>query len=210
MEFVERGRRVFQGPRQVGRELPRVGGSARRQPGKRGARALGHRAQELQRAVLLGDHGDLLALQHLRDRIDVMLGQAAHQVHARRALHQAGEHLVGAGAIDQPDGGEIEHHDAVAGGCRVELGFDAVAHGTAGRAGDEVVIGQAGPRQDTANVDLGGHCLVCASAGMTSCTCAPGNGASPSVSGASSSHSGTMAMRAVPLLMLILPCQRPR
>jgi hypothetical protein len=47
-------------------------------------------------------------------------------------------------------------------------------------------------------------------AGMVTCNWAPGKKERSSTSGTSSSHAGTMAIRAVPLRTLILPCHRCR
>ena len=46
--------------------------------------------------------------------------------------------------------------------------------------------------------------------GMMMSTWAPGNAGRPSCNGTSSSHFGTIAMRAVPLRIAILPSQRAR
>jgi len=147
-----------------------------------------------------------------------VLGEAADQEEGlarrgaglERAGDELGDDLVGARAVDEPYRREVEDDDVHA-AHTAQLGLDGGAHGAARGTGHQVVVELAeGAGEDPADVDLGDHRASCASAGMTSCTWAPGNGASPSASGTSWSHGGTMAMRAVPLRMLSFPCHRTR
>src|SRR5437016_7813103 len=60
------------------------------------------------------------------------------------------------------------------------------------------------------HVDVLYHRSADPCSGMMMSTWAPGKGGRPSFKGTSSSHGGTIAMRAVPLRIAILPVQRTR
>src|SRR3989454_6698771 len=89
--------------------------------------------------------------------------------------------------------------------------LDALAHDAARRTGDQVRI-DARHRflEHRVHVDVLYHGFVDPCSGMMMSTWAPGNAGRPSFKGTSSSHLGTIAMRAVPLRIAILPSQRAR
>ena len=172
----------------------------------------GHPAQQPGLGVLLalghGGHGQPVVGEHVLDRLVLVLAQSAAGPRSGRPLpagqEQLGHDLVGAAEIEQLDAGEVEQRGEAV-GARHGL-LDTVPDGGAGGAGDEVPVGR-GDRlaQQVADVDGLDHRASASWAGMMICTWAPGKNGRCSPSGMSSSHGGTIASRAVPLRIEILP-----
>ena len=167
-------------------------------------------------AIELHDEREAIALQHALDRVEVHVAQDAHHevrlAGARRRPHLAEQqlrhHLVGAGEVEQPHVLEVDHREARLVPLRDDV-LDLGADRGARRAGDEVRVQVAhGATQDVGKVDMRNH-RAWTRSGIVIWTCAPGNGDSFSSSGTSSSHGGTIAMRAVPLRMDSLPSHLP-
>ena len=142
------------------------------------------------------------------DRLVLILAQAVQHHEPAAALavgqQQLGHDLVGAAEVEQLDVGEVEQGGEAVGAGQGLL--DAVPDGGAGGAGDEVAVGRGdGLAQQVADADGLDHRASASCAGMMICTWAPGKNGRCSPSGTSSSHGGTIASRAVPLRIEILP-----
>src|SRR3989454_4824670 len=125
---------------------------------------------------------------------------------------QLGHDLVGAGIVDAADAGEVDAGDRdLADAAARDRPLDPLAHHPARRSCDEVRV-DARDRllEHRVHVDVLYHRSADPCSGMMMRTWAPGKGGRPSFSGTSSSHFGTIAMRAVPLRIAILPSQRTR
>jgi hypothetical protein len=121
---------------------------------------------------------------------------------------QFGDDFVGAGEIDQADPGEVEQ--GLGAIVLAEGGHQPVTDGRPGGTRDQVAICVAGGLAEDGIQRNDPVCHVASLPGTSSVTWAPGNQASPVVIGGASSHGGTIATRAVPLRIAILPCQRAR
>src|SRR6185503_1509192 len=160
--------------------------------------------------VALGQGGDRQSMvgEYVLDRLVLILAQPPEDDVAATRLpagqEQLGDDLVGAAEIEQLDAGEIEQGGEAA-GVRHGL-LDSVPDGGAGGAGDEVPVGRGDDlAQQVADVDGLDHRASASWAGMMICTWAPGKNGRCSPNGMSSSHGGTIASRAVPLRIEILP-----
>ena len=136
---------------------------------------------------------------------------AQAELHDRKLcqlVQELGDDFIGTGEVHQADGGEVEV--GLLARRFLERLEHALAHRGAGGSGDEVGVGRGhGLVQQAFQADHGAHPAT-SRAGITMVTCEPGNHASPSVIGGSSSHAGGMHTRAVPDRIEILPCQRAR
>src|SRR5216117_395396 len=134
--------------------------------------------------------------------------------HGRPVAQQLGHDLVGAGVVDAPDAGEVHAGDRDLAGVpppAPDRPLDPLSHPPARRPRDEVRV-DARDRllEHRVHVDVLYHRSADPCSGMMMSTCAPGKGGRPSFRGTSSSHFGTIAMRAVPLRIAIFPSQRTR
>src|SRR2546427_10269984 len=160
----------------------------------------------------LVQHGQPGAGEHRLDRLTVRVRQAAQQQHLDLFADQLGHDLIGTRIVEATDAREIHHGD----GSRSKVPLDIFANRATGGPGDEVGV-KTGDRllQDGLEPDMWKHNFFSdpfsdSCSGMMSRTCDPGNVGNPSLSGTSSSHRGTIAIRAVPLRMATLPSQRAR
>src|SRR2546428_9992527 len=138
----------------------------------------------------------------------------------RGAVAQQFRHdLIGAGIVDTADAREVDARDRhLAGPVRPpgppqsrDRLLDPLAHHAAGGTRDQVRVEAGdGLLEHRMHVDVLYHGSVDPCSGMMMRTWAPGKGGRPSFSGTSSSHFGTIAMRAVPLRIAIFPSQRTR
>src|SRR2546426_9883515 len=160
----------------------------------------------------LAEHGEPGAGKYRFDRLTVRIRQPAQQQHLDLVADQLRYDLIGARIVEAADAGEIHHGDRA--GEKISL--DVFANRATGGSRDEVGV-KTGDRllQDGLNHDMWNHHFFGdpfsdSCSGMMSRTCDPGNVGNPSLSGTSSSHRGTIAIRAVPLRIATLPSQRAR
>ena len=152
-----------------------------------------------------------MACEHRLDGLPVPVGEAHEHQQGGPVAQQLRDDFVGAGVVDAADAGEIDARDRhVPFGGR-HLTLDALAHDAPGGPRDQVGI-DAGNRflEHRVHVDALYHRFVDPCSGMMMSTWAPGKAGRPSFKGTSSSHFGTIAIRAVPLRIAILPSHRVR
>ena len=160
-----------------------------------------------------GDDGEAVVIEYLLDRLVLVVAESLKHHHAAASVavgqEELGHHFVCATEIEELDVGEVEQ-----GRCAIGLGerrLDAVANRGAGRPSDEVAVrGRGGLTQEGADPDSLDHRDSVSGAGMVICTWAPGKNGRCSLNGTSSSHTGTIASRAVPLRIEILPSHLSR
>src|SRR5216683_133433 len=214
---VEKPRRRFSGPprsRERQREGP-SGGTCREPPRdelvEQGGRRLG-RPQHVERAVPpLDQRRQAVARKHGLDRLQVAVRDPREHQHRGPVPQQLRHDLVGARVVDAAHPREVDpgHRQGV--GDAGQGALDVRAHEAARGPRDEVCEhARARFLERRVHVDLLDHRWLDPCSGIMMSTWAPGNAGRPSFKGTSSSHGGTMAMRAVPLRMAILPSQRTR
>src|SRR5688572_31356983 len=123
------------------------------------------------------------------------VGDSREHEHREVMAEQLGDDLVGAGVVDASNASEIHPRDRHV--VPRDCALDPLPHHTARRACDEIrVDARHGLLEHRVHVDVLYHCVVDPCSGMMMSTWAPGNGGKPSFKGTSSSHLGTIAMRA--------------